>query len=142
MIFNEPVSWTQPPVSVFDADSCWTVLSSIQVIVIAADTELVEPATDSVNVVFCVVKNVLTGIAVRFDAVILGVSLRFVVGPTFHVRSHWPVAVLHTAVTDMSLVCANAAGASTAAAATTTSRPTATRSPKSFRTTKIPPFPL
>jgi hypothetical protein len=49
--------------------------------------EVVDPATDCVNVLLAVVSAVPTGIAALLDAVILGALSRLSVGPTVQVTS-------------------------------------------------------
>ena len=88
---------------------------SDQTIVMLAETDVVVPATDSVKVLLAVVSAVPTGIAALFETVITGDLSRTSVGPTVHVTSYFPVAVLHVAETESPLLCANAAGTSTAA---------------------------
>ena len=61
--------------------------ASDHVTVMLAETDVVDPGTDSVNVVFAFVSAVFTGIAARFELVILGALSRTSVGPTVQVTS-------------------------------------------------------
>ena len=60
---------------------------SLHVTVMLAETEVVDPATDCVKVLFAVVSAVPTGNAALLEAVILGALSRLSVDPTVQVTS-------------------------------------------------------
>jgi len=64
--------------------------------------------------------SVSVGIDALFDAAMYGTSPVLVVGPTVHIRSYFPVVVLHEPTTVIPLLWAKAEGARIAVTATTT----------------------